>query len=583
MAKRKSAPKEKSIEQQAVNIQQTITQSVVAWDDVAFSKLLILQEESLSEQKSIKELLASGGANSGAMAEDIKALTAMTSTLGETLENQVKVIEAEREVADLKREQVEQAEELKRIAKEELETIKESAKQRAEEAEAIASIAVGMKTFKNLSDKLGDFKKGFGEKFGSGNKLKTVMGALNVGGVFNKQIAKQDFIKQQKALGSTKTSKELSEDFKGAQKSAKALKGTESDIEAFKKTTGLSDSQLEKTKEGKRLLAQRESQSSEYAKFDLKSGLVRQGGEEVKPVEAPLLAAEGRKKDMFANLPVGKYGGKNKEADLESAKAAQEQTTLLKVIADKIGGEDSKRVPIARTEATDGKGGGLLGGITGLLGDGLMKSFKTLLSPANLLKSLGKVFAIGMIVGALFEGIMDGFDEYMKTGDIGKALIAGLAGIVDFLTFGLFDKEKIKEVIGDFAAWTNEHLIQPFVKFISGIKDSFMSMISNIGIPEIKFTIPVIKKEVAIGPFYPFKSDGSTSTPTPPQPTSADTVAGASKENADEAAAKTASGGGNTAVVNAPVTTNNNTSQIIKSPIRNQESSMSRYSASRYA
>jgi hypothetical protein len=60
-------------------------------------------------------------------------------------------------------------------------------------------------------------------------------------------------------------------------------------------------------------------------------------------------------------------------------------------------------------------------------------------------------------------------------------------------------------------------------------------------------------------------------------------VTKASKQNADAAAANSGSGGGNTAVVNAPVTTNNNTSQIIKSPIRNQESSLARFIGSRFS
>ena len=60
-------------------------------------------------------------------------------------------------------------------------------------------------------------------------------------------------------------------------------------------------------------------------------------------------------------------------------------------------------------------------------------------------------------------------------------------------------------------------------------------------------------------------------------------VTQASKQNADAAAAGSGSGGGGTAVINAPVTTNNNTSQIIKSPIRNQESSMSRFIGSRFS
>jgi hypothetical protein len=60
-------------------------------------------------------------------------------------------------------------------------------------------------------------------------------------------------------------------------------------------------------------------------------------------------------------------------------------------------------------------------------------------------------------------------------------------------------------------------------------------------------------------------------------------VTKASKQNADAAAESSGGGGGNTAVVNAPVTTNNNTSQVIKSPIRNQESSMSRFIGSRFS
>ena len=110
-----------------------------------------------------------------------------------------------------------------------------------------------------------------------------------------------------------------------------------------------------------------------------------------------------------------------------------------------------------------------------------------------------------------------------------------------------------------------------------------MNLISSIGVPEIKFKIPVINKEVSIGPFYPFKSDSGASSPAAAPPTTGDAVAGASKQNADAAAENAGTGGGNTAVVNAPVTTNNNTTQVIKSPIRNQESSMARYSASRYA
>ena len=187
-----------------------------------------------------------------------------------------------------------------------------------------------------------------------------------------------------------------------------------------------------------------------------------------------------------------------------------------------------------------------------------------------------------MIVGALFEGIFDGFEEFQKSGDIGKALIAGLAGIVDFLTFGLFDKDKIKEVIGDIGGWINEHLIQPYLDMWKWLGKSLMSALESIGIPEIKlFKNPITQKDVTVGPFYPFKSDNAGSKPEAATPTTANTV---EQKSADNAAAAGAPVEGNkTNVVNAPVTTNNSTTQVIKSPIRNQESSQSRYVSSKYA
>ena len=550
----------RQVKQPVINVSQSVQVSG-GIGSYEFSKLLNLQEESLSTQKGIKEIIASGSMASSAgnesIAGDIKALKELTTNLGDTLDNQLKVIEAERVVTDLKKEQVEQAEELKRIAKEELQAIKESAKQRAEEAEAISTIATGMKTFKNLSDKLGDFKKGFSEKFGAGNRLKTTMSALNIGGVFNKQIAKQDFIKQQKALGSTKTNKELAEDFKGAQKSSKALKGTESEIESFKKTTGLSDSQLDKTVEGKRLLAKRQSQTDEYSKFDLKTSLVRQAD--------PSKSASSV--------------GENQEAAAEAAKVEQEQTDLLKIIAEKIGGDASQVKPTSDSKSA---GGGLLDGITGFLGAGLMKTFKTLFSPGNILKSLGKVFVIGAIIGSLFEGITDGFNEYMQSGDIGKALVAGLAGIVDFLTFGLFDKEQIKEVIGDFGAWISDHLIKPMKDIWEFFKVGLGKIMDNIGIPEVTLLDNKVTGKITMGPYYPFKSDSAkTAAPAAPPAKSGDAVTNASKQNADEAAGASKAKP-NTNIVNAPTTNVSKQTQVVALPVRNQDESMNRYLRSRY-
>jgi hypothetical protein len=461
------------------------------------------------------------------------------------------------------------------IQKKQLVVLEESDSDRKQAQEAIQKLMDSMKTFKSPMERMGAGVKGFANKF-SGDNLKTkFLESTNIMGINNKSLERQKFVTEQKALGSTASNEQLRKNFEGAYSAKKESSKVEEKIQALRQATGgkFTDEELAKSsKDNAALFEKKTALTEEYSQFDI--GAKLKGGGKA-PMVSPAASVSQTPTSAFASA------GEQQEAAAEDAKLMAEQTSLLVKIEENTRGEGKVTPAPAPTEA---KSGGLLDGITGMLGTNLMNTFKTLFSPKNLLKTLGKVFVIGTIIGALFSGITDAFDEFMATGSIGKALIAGLAGIVDFLTFGLFDKEKIKEVIGDFATWTNENLVQPFVKFITSIKDSFMSMIQNIGIPEIKFTIPVIKKEVAIGPFYPFKSDSpSSSAPAAPPPTTADKVAGASKENADAAAANSGSAGGNTAVVNAPVTTNNNTTQVIKSPIRNQESSMARYNASRYA
>lgn len=480
------------------------------------------------------------------------------------------------------------------------------------EAKNIAEMAKGMKTFKTLSEKLGDKKEGFKDKFGSAGGLKkTVLGALNVGGVFNKTLERDKFVEQQRALGSTASTKDLKKDYEGAQAASKATKKTEAQIDKIKSAAAnggpeVSEEQLKSSNpEFAKLLEQRQSNADEFGKYQratdiysptpVNRNLVPAGAVKMTPAQAAKVAEKKAASGMNNLVPTPKVSELGKTPTATAAEATQgaetaeegkrmeeEQLNLLKTIAENTGG-DKKGVD-KKAGPAKAEGGGFLDTIMSFLGTGLMTAFKTLLNPMNILKALGKVFAIGMIIGALFEGVMDGFDEFMKTGDIGKALIAGLAGIIDFLTFGLFDKEKIKEVIGDFSKWTYDHLVKPFVDFITSVKDSFMKLIENIGVPEIKFKIPIVGKEVSIGPFYPFKSDTkpTSAAPTAAAPTTANQVEAKSAENAG--AKETPAPSNKTNVVNAPVTTNNNTTQVqMRPPIRNVESSQSRYAASRYA
>jgi hypothetical protein len=479
------------------------------------------------------------------------------------------------------------------------------------EAKNIAEMAKGMKTFKTLGEKMADKKEGLKEKFGSASGLKkTMMGALNVGGIFDKKIEKDKFIAQQKALGAAPKKNEspadfkkrLSADFEGAHASAKETKKTEAAIAKHKATAGIDDEEHLKrvSPEFATLMEKRQSNADEFGKHQRATDIHsptpvnRNIADKLEMTNAQKskVAAKATMSNLVPTPTAPELGKtptataaeatQGAEESAENMKMQQQELDLLQKIADNIGGD--KKGADKKPEAAKAEGGGFLDAIFGMLGTGLMTAFKALFNPMNILKALGKVFAIGMIIGALFEGVMDGFEEFQKSGDIGAALIAGLAGIIDFLTFGLFDKEKIKEVIGDFSKWTYDHLVKPFVEFITTVKDSFMKLIENIGVPEIKFKIPIVGKEVSIGPFYPFKSDAkpTPAAPTAAAPTTANQVEAQSAENAGAKEAPAASNSTN--VVNAPSTTNNNTTQVqLRPPIRNEESSNSRYAASRYA
>jgi len=466
-----------------------------------------------------------------------------------------------------------------KISRRTLKTQEDFQKEWDAEAKNIAEMAKGMRVFKTLGEKNQDRKEAFKEKFGfaNGGLKKTVLGSMNVGGIFDKTLARDEFVKKQQALGSKSSVKELKADFAGAQKATGAIQKNESKIQALKDLTGADEETLKV--HHPHLFDERQKQTEQLSKFDRgarKFDPDRKNAKLAGLVPMPSVPELGKTPTATAAEAV-----QGAEVAEEGKRTEDDQLKYLKIIADNTGGtkkKDEGKKPEGAKE-----GGGLLDTIMSFLGDGLMQAFKALFNPKNLLKALGRVFAISMIVGALFEGVMDGFDEFMKTGDIGKALIAGLAGIIDFLTFGLFDKEKIKEVIGDFSKWIGDHLIKPFTDFIGSMKDSFMSLIENIGLPEIKFKIPIVGKEVSIGPFYPFKSDAKTKTaPEAATPTTANQVEQKSAENAG--AAITPAGGNKTNMVNAPVTTNNNTTKVeIRPPIRNQESSQSRYMQSKYA
>ena len=52
-----------------------------------------------------------------------------------------------------------------------------------------------------------------------------------------------------------------------------------------------------------------------------------------------------------------------------------------------------------------------------------------------------------LIIWTLWDGLTDAWDTWQETGDFYKTFVAGISGLVDSLTFGLFDKETAAKVI----------------------------------------------------------------------------------------------------------------------------------------
>ena len=264
------------------------------------------------------------------------------------------------------------------------------------------------------------------------------------------------------------------------------------------------------------------------------------------------------------------------EADMENQKMLQEQTELLRAIAENTGGA---RKPNDAQKPKAESGGGFLDGIMSMLGTGILNAAKLLFNPKNLLKAFTKFLLPVMIIGSLVNGIIDGFKAFMETGSIAEALIAGFGGILSFLTFGLIDAKTIRSVVDWFSGFVTDYIIQPlkdffgflgksFDKYIAqpileafnfvgdmlneyivepiktffapladffkNIKDQVFGFLEGFGIPEVGFTIPVINKKVSIGPFFPFKKETSNA-PAP----AAGGEASAAKVTGGDAAPKT--------------------------------------------
>lgn len=485
-----------------------------------------------------------------------------------------------------------------------------------EQTDGITGLAGGVKTFKGIRERISDFGKGLKDKYGPGNIGNTMLKAVNVGGVFDKRIEQNDFIKQQQKLGSKKGDDALRDDFNKRNEVAKNIQKNEAKFDELKKISGgQSEKDLAKTVGGKELLENREKLAGQFGKYDVRSKFFESA-------------------DDSSDMDDGriKAGPKAPAADAEEVanEQAQVQTQQFEIL--KQIEENTRPAGSADKNGQSKQGGGLLDGLMGSLGGGLMKGFSSLFSPANLLKAFTKVFLPAMLIGSLINGIMDGFKAFKETGSISEALIAGLGGILSFLSFGLFDGETIRNIADSFKGFVDEYIINPVMNlfntikdtfnkyiteplgsvlssvtgFFSTIKDSIFGWFESFTIPAVGFS--VLGKNVKFGPWKPFSDETSVSTSplssadqkemdatekslfgnvatlgnVKPANT-ANAVYDNSGKNKEATMASNKSGNA-PAIVSAPTIVNNKTNQqaFVHTPIRNHDNTLNGYLKSRY-
>jgi hypothetical protein len=406
MAKRQS----KNAGNQPVILNQTISQSVNAWDSTAFSKLL--SEQAKANETAIKSLessMASAGANQQQLAEQISQ-SAMMKDIKEALIAQLQ----DKQFTEAKNEAIKLKEQEKLKIKESNDALKENISLRKEEAKAIANIAKGMETFKTMGDRMSDMSKKLKDNFGSMSALKTTaLKAFNIGGIFNKSIAKEKFIQTQRKLGSEDDRKTLGGKFETANRAAKDIKKNESEISQLKKDTGMSEEQLAKRGAGKDLFAKRGALTDTLAGADLRAASIKSS-----PTQEHADA------------------GANEEIQIENQKQVSKQSELLEAIAKNTGGKKQDTTKVKPKEE-DSKSGGLL---SGLMSGGAGKALDGM-----------KKFGIGLLaIGAALFVAAKAFQQFgeVEWDSIGKGMVA-LGGLV-LAAIGL-DKVKGSIIKGAFA------------------------------------------------------------------------------------------------------------------------------------
>ena len=142
---------------------------------------------------------------------------------------------------------------------------------------------------------------------------------------------------------------------------------------------------------------------------------------------------------------------------------------------------DKTSPTVVKTEGADTGGEkkkGLLGkflGMAKMFGGAIKQAFKKIFSFKNIIKVFSKVFVPLTIIASLFSGIKDGFERYQKTGDLSSAIFAGLGGVLEFLTLGVFGEDTVRNIFDKLGSLF-EPISKSIQKVFGGIKSFFFGL-----------------------------------------------------------------------------------------------------------
>lgn len=140
--------------------------------------------------------------------------------------------------------------------------------------EAIQDLTKGLKDIRGPIARMVDGIKSFVKPIGDfvKNPGRSIMKGLNFGGIFNKSIAKSEFIEQQRKLGSTKSAAELSLDFGANYDAKRNLAETDKKLQFFR-DAGLNEQAIARTPQGAELLKQRDEMLQVVGNTDIRAKL----------------------------------------------------------------------------------------------------------------------------------------------------------------------------------------------------------------------------------------------------------------------------------------------------------------------